>query len=196
MATEITISDAATRPAKLKRRWFQYRLRTLMMLTTLCAFGARWAANPIINAHRQDHAAKEIRAAGGQWWNCRGNTMLPAWAEKFYKCELGRSVSHVEFSEDSGDAELAILDDLPDVHWVLGVGSGVTDAGARYLAKLSRLRQINFAHSKITDAALGSLSSMSELAFLDLRDTKVSEAAVKTFRLAMPYCRVDGPRDE
>lgn len=44
--------------AKARRRWYQYRLRTLLLLVTVCALACSWLALPTARAHRFVAAAK------------------------------------------------------------------------------------------------------------------------------------------
>src|SRR5689334_19846235 len=46
-----------------KRRWFQFSLRTLLILTTVVAIGCGWFAMKIRRARRQDAAVEALRKA-------------------------------------------------------------------------------------------------------------------------------------
>ena len=50
----------------LKRRWFQYSLRTLLVLMLLASIGMSWIAVRMQKAKKQQEAVEAIRKAGGQ----------------------------------------------------------------------------------------------------------------------------------
>ena len=54
-----------TTPPKPQRRWFQFRLRTLMVFVTLCAVACSWFAVRWRRAEKQREAVEAIREAGG-----------------------------------------------------------------------------------------------------------------------------------
>src|SRR3974377_1265771 len=63
MATNATGQLDAATP---RLRWFQYRLRSLFVLTTLVAIGCSWLAVTIQAERREKAAAEAIEKAGGR----------------------------------------------------------------------------------------------------------------------------------
>ena len=61
--TEPESSPTAEKPPKL--RWFQYRLRSLFILTTLVAIACSWLAVTMQNQRKQKAAAEAIEKIGG-----------------------------------------------------------------------------------------------------------------------------------
>jgi hypothetical protein len=164
---------------KCRRRWFQFSLRTLLVLTGLCAIAARWVGDPIIKARQQATAVQAIRASGGQIYTCRGHPIVPDWMRSFYSPSLDTSVSHVAFSETSGDAEFASLDGLPDLLYLMSSGSRLTDAGLEHLSGLSELQGLNLSKTQITDAGMKYLKGLTNLKDVRLSDTQITDAGLE-----------------
>jgi len=164
---------------KPTRRWFQYRLRTLLVFTALCGVAAKWVGDPIIKVQRQARAVQFIRAAGGRTYDCLGHCTVPTWMQGWFGIGPGFWISHVRFAEESGDADLATLDDLPDLLFVIGCGSQVTDAGLEHLQGLRHLESVNLSKTRITGAGLVFLNKLTNLKRLDLSHTHVTDAGLR-----------------
>ncbi len=216
MATSTLAAVPKAKP-KSKLRWLQFRLRTLLVLMALCGVAVRWAGQPIIAARQQANAVAAIEAAGGHFYKCRGKPIVPGWMRRFFAPSACISVSHVEFPRHSGDAEMALLADLPHVINLMGCGSHTTDAGMthisglselgwlnlsetqitdtglRYLCGLSNLQDLNLTDTHITDAGVEQLKSLTGLKRLHLDGTKVSAEQVESLEKALPNCAISGP---
>jgi len=181
---------------KPKRTWFQYRLRTLLAFTSLCGVAAKWVGDPIIDARRQENAVQAIEASGGTCYHCRGKPLVPQWACGPLGLNFGISISHVQFRRTSGDAELALLDNLPNLLCLIHSGCGVTDAGLRHVAGLTELGSLNLSGTQVTDSGLRQLTRLTKLKYLDLSGTQVTGDGVKGLQRALPNCHiVVGPPD-
>lgn len=175
---------------KPKRSWLQYRLRTLLLFTALCGVAARWVLVPVEAARRQESAARAIADLKGQCYHCRGKPLVPKWANGIFGLEYGISVSHASFPKTTGDAELALLDDLPNLLDLMQCGSRVTDAGLRHVAQLTEIRVVNLSDSQVTDAGLEQLRGLSNLRNLDVSDTHVTDEGAASLQLALPNCHI------
>jgi hypothetical protein len=63
-----TDSLATAEKKQPKLRWYQYRLRSLFVLTTLVAIACSWLAVTMQNQRKQKAAAEAIEKAGGEVW--------------------------------------------------------------------------------------------------------------------------------
>jgi len=61
----VTTTSPLTR--KLRRRWFRYSLRTLLLLMLVFGCGLGWFAREIRRSRAQREAVKAIRKLGGAW---------------------------------------------------------------------------------------------------------------------------------
>lgn len=184
-----------TRP---KRRWYQYRLRTLLVFMALVGLAVRLIADPALKARRQDNAAEAIRASGGACATCQGKAMFPAWMPKWvHDCfapNLPLSVSHVFLQQRAGNEQLAVLVDLPDVVFLKIDDCRVTDAGLAKLRGLTNLRGVAIANTRITDAGLDALKPLKKLNYLYLDGTAMTAGAVERFWRAKRTCEISGPQ--
>ena len=74
------------------RRWFQYRLRTLLIFVTLCALPCSWLGWKVRQAKREAEAAAAIEKSDA-WVKWDADPMGPAWLRSL----LGEQcLGHVE----------------------------------------------------------------------------------------------------
>ena len=130
-------------PPKPKRRWYQYSLRTLFIITTLFALVCGWYAYEMQKAAKRRAAIAEFEKLGGRVWyydvcdssDIRGET--PAWyswLRKFHGDKhLGNAVG-VDFlfvSLQDTDAALEHVKGLANLEMLWIDDTKVTDEGAK-----------------------------------------------------------------
>jgi hypothetical protein len=130
---------------KPKLRWFQYSLRTLLVLVTLCAFACSWLAVKLKQAKQQREAVEQIVKLGGEveydWqfdekWTFATNAKMPTpqWLRSQLGDDLFQSVIVVEvYGTEVTDAVLEHLKGLSQLRWLFLDGTQVTDAGVKKL---------------------------------------------------------------
>jgi Leucine-rich repeat (LRR) protein len=183
-----------------KRRWFQYSLRTFLVLVTCVALAIAWFAN---HARQRRAALESIRQAGGSiqmyYREPNSETLL----EKWFGRELFEPVMKVDLRKGIVDNELlrhigvlkelkrldltdAQIDDeglhgiahLPLVElWLQN--TKITDAPAATLSQLKSLEFLQLNANSLTDAFLEHLEVLPELDNLGLRGTLVTNAGLK-----------------
>lgn len=193
-----------------KLRWYQFRLRSLFILTLLVAIGMSYVAVTIQNQRKQKAAAEEIVRAGGTV------TSEQTWLGKLLRddslvkvigvglCEKSvtdtglvhlQGLSHLKalslFNSRVTDAGLVHLRELSQLS-VLALGNtDVTDAGLVHLQGLSQLQAMYLQNTQVTDAGLVHIQGLSQLNVLDLRNTKVTDQGVKKLQQALPKCKIE-----
>ena len=60
-----------------KLRWFQYSLRSLLLLMLAAAIGMSWVAVRVKSAREQEAAAEAVKKLGG--WSCCDSQPGPEW---------------------------------------------------------------------------------------------------------------------
>ena len=160
-------------PPKRKRRAFQFSMRTLMIVTLICAIGAAWLGQKIERKRKEREAVEAITNSGGgafyDYQRVKGKPGLwqraepygPAWLQKFLGEHFFSEVDNIHAS-----GGLDHLRDLPNLPSLWLMGGGVTDAGLVNLKGLTNLKD------------------------LGLIDTNITDAAVKDLQKAMPNCKV------
>ena len=170
-----------------RRRWFQFRLRTLLALVTLIAvvLGWRlyvWRAEQVV----QRRAISEIQALGGST-----SVTFDSYAEAI--ALGGRKADNLVLFDRPAlaDEDLAVLESAPLTRSLTLVGSQVTDNGLAHLKSLRQLEHLDLKkNQRLTDAGLVHLEEMKNLKRLILIGTKVTPEGVKRLQQKLPKTQI------
>ena len=189
---------------KMKLRWYQYSLRSLMLLMLLSCLAMSWVATKIKQGQQQKAAVEEIEKLGGQVTydyeqDSAGATSEPpgpAWLRKLLGDDTFRNVTMVDFNFNAasqqpavGDAGLENLKALTKLRSLNLCLTKVSDAGLVNVAGLTRLQQLNLSCTKISDAGLVNVAGLTRLQELNLSCTKISDAGLQHLRRIEPAPR-------
>ncbi len=130
-------------PAR-KLRWFQYSLRSLLLLTLLVSLVMSCVAVRMQRARRQDEAVEEIEKLGGQVqydYEAQGvNPPGPAWLRNLLGENFFATVVAVDLSlQQVTDAGLEHLKGLTQIQTLCLVQTMVTDEGVKKLQRLAEV---------------------------------------------------------
>jgi hypothetical protein len=152
---------------KPKRRWVQFSMRTVLVLTTACGILLGWRANDV---RRERDALALVESLGG-------------YATFDYQCD---------FDKD----ELRVVDpgrEAPRNSWLMSMvgeeyfrhiaciffrDTSVTDKDLKRITGLAGLVSLDLPECKVTVAELTSLARMRQLQMLNLSDTQVTNAGL------------------
>ena len=131
-----------------KRRWFQYSLRSLLVLVTLFAIACSWYAVEMQKAAKRRAAIAEITKVGGPvfYYDASDPDTLgkpPRWFSWLRR---------LHGDEHLGNAVVADLSSFP-----------MTDAGPEYLKELTSLQYLSLEVTETTDAGLVHLKGLTNL---------------------------------
>ncbi len=156
-----------------KRRWYQYRLRSLFLLTLLVAIGMSWLTVTMRNQRQQKAAAEEIEKAGGEV-----KTEV-TWLGKLLRDNSLVKVTDVQLSgESTTDAAIADLRELSQLQGLLLYNTQVTDAALVHLRDMRQLQRLGVYSEKVTDAGLVHLEGLRQLQVLLLYTPQVTDAGL------------------
>jgi hypothetical protein len=207
----VTADSPPPAAPRYKLRWYQYSLRTLMLVVLLVSIGMSYVAVTIQRQRRQGEAAKAIRQAGGvvgcspTWLGnlLRDYSLLDVDCAYLGSSTTDAGLANLEelkglqllFLEDTQitDAGLAHLHGLKNLLTLSLNGTKVTDAGLVHLEGLSELRSLFLRNTRMTDAGLEHLRGLLSLRSLELSGTNVTDEGVKTLCEALPNLEVGGP---
>src|SRR6476620_429395 len=116
---------------KPSRRWFQFGLRTLLLLVAIACIGFGWLGYKVRQAERQRETVEAIESLGGR---------------VFHDYELDAVGSEINSPSPPGPAwvrNLFGIDFLANVVYVDLLGDWVTDAGRVYLDGLNQLKYLD-----------------------------------------------------
>ena len=173
-------------------RWrFQFRLRSLFVLTVAVALVCSWLSVEMKNASRQEAIVAAIQKAGG-WTltddeehmmrnHASPNPTGPAWLQEVRDNAFFRDITHVVFFLDpsANSASLEHLKGLPHLE-TLGLGhSQIGDAALEHVEGLTQIQRLCLYGERITDAGVEHIKALTQLKELDLTYTRVTDAGLK-----------------
>ena len=166
---------------KSRRRWLQFSMRTLMLITTLwCVMLGVWSI--YVKPYRdQARAWDEVR-------NLQGEVKTePAEGGKFHSWLVRVMVGDKRFAivtevdlrgKKVSSESFQILSGLPYVQRLYLDHTPMSDSDAALLREMGHLKELSLKYTKISDAGMKSLRGLPSLNVLYLTGTKVSDAAV------------------
>jgi len=181
----------------MARRWYQFRLRTLFIVTAMLAlwlgrtFNAQRVASRAI-VQLGGHVTYDYQARTGVFQR-DADMPGPAWLRLLIGKDHFISVQGVDLSFTGvTDADVARhLQKLPDVRSLQLDGTRLGDGVLRSVERMSRLRNLMLFGTRVTDDGLVYLEGLSYLRNLDLRNTQVTEEGVKRLQKRLPNCRIN-----
>jgi len=172
------LADMRRQDPELKRPWFQFRLRTLMLFFLLCSLLlGSWHA--LLEPFRR--RARLIATIEQRWGSVSIEFTGPAWVSRLFGeqyvgnvVEIGvfRSSSPVELTEDE---IIEILEETPQLRELSLCETQITDAGLARLPELPKLEYLSLMDTKFSGAGLARLKAYPSLNNLDLRYSQVAE---------------------
>jgi hypothetical protein len=189
-------TTAPTAP-KPRRRWLQFSLRTLLVLTLVVSLPLGWLGAKVKQAREQRKAVEAIERLGG-WAGCEPRSSgalrtVAAWLITSVGEDLSLDVVAVYLGKDS-DAGVPNLGGVTQLYGLSVDSAQVTDAWLERLRGLSEVRCLWLNGTQVTDAGLTQLHGMRELQGLILDDTQVTDAGVAELQTALPNISISYSR--
>jgi hypothetical protein len=160
-----------------KRRWLQFSLRGLLVLTVLIALTLGWMMHKV---QQQRDAVAALEKMG-----CfvRYEFSGPEWLRKLLGDRGIRKVTGLEgdYSEVT-DAAMVHLRGLPELRYLRLPDTKMTDAGLEHIQELSQLTELNLCFTGVTDAGLVHLEGLTQLEALELAGTEITDAGLVHLR--------------
>jgi Leucine-rich repeat (LRR) protein len=183
-------SPTPTKP-KRKRRWYQYSLRTFLLLITIFAIWLGYLSN---EARKQREAVAWVKEMGGMlgydyevdedgYLKQDGKPPGPKWLRETLGIDFMADVCSVALSgADVND--VTRLAGLKKLQWLRLEGAQVTDVTP--LAGLRKLHRLALDGTHVSDVT--PLAGLKNLRELYLWGTRVSKEQVTSLRKALPNC--------
>lgn len=164
-------------PDRPRRRWFQFRLRTLLAAVVVCSAAlALW--NIYVEPYRRQQRtiARILKIKGSLATEAVG----PAWLGKLTGGGFFADIINVDLSGIPVDAGLAAeLVGLRGLRELNLIGSRITDQAMPAIGRLDRLTSLSLGENSISDAGLAHLAGLTQLSTLGLNQTQITDRGLQ-----------------
>lgn len=177
-----------------RRRWFQFRLRTLLIAILILSLPLSWFAVRLQRARRQREAVAAIEGLGGnvQYERPQGKQQpVSSWLRDLLGRDFFDRVTLVYLQGNVTNADLEHLTALLDLERLMLRSPQITDAGLKHLQGMSNLRYLTLISTSITDAGLTHLEGLPNLQGLTIDDADVTLEGVEDLRETHPDWQID-----
>ncbi|MCE9546761.1 MAG: hypothetical protein K8T25_14875 [Planctomycetia bacterium] len=187
------MTDPSPKP---KRRWFQYRLQTLLILTAIIAVAMTWWS---LRVRPQQNAVAALRQIGCQFeydsrlpftGGMKDPPKWPTWLLDAVGVDYFGTVKYVIFLAGATDTDLKPLQALTTVQGLCLMNGNISDAGLEQLKNLTALKGLNLYDTQVTDAGIEHLKGLTALRELELEETQVTDAGVARLKKLLPKCDI------
>lgn len=200
MSQTMPCLSTATPPRRFPwRRLLQYRLRTLLILTAVCAVVFAWLGWWKHQASQQREAVAALQSAGAivlyeprlapGMASLKRRSHWPGWLVRWLGIDFFKNVDSVGtcriyFTCENriNDAALKPLKYLPSLRSLCLEGSHVSDAGLVVVESLPALEDLYVGHTAITDAAMPHLLSRTSLRAFAINDTQITDRGMEQLK--------------
>jgi hypothetical protein len=193
--TQTTDTEDISPLKKVKHRWYQCRLRTLLIFVTLAALGISWFGMNLHRARRQREAIEAILKMGNVVLNYECQLELknvnpkrllygPAWLRKLLGDDFFNDVALCIITE-KGDIHSALehCKEFPELEELEIWGRGLTDDDLKNIPKLKNLRNLSiWFGEKITVAGWDSIKEMKQLQGLQIGRIRFTDDDLAKFQ--------------
>ena len=175
---------------KPKRRWLQFRLRTLLLIVAVLCVPLAWVGVRLNQKRRERAAVAAIRDLNGyisyDWWDNAGKSTPPGpqWLRAIFGDDFFADVASIEIYNyrDLVDGDLVHLKVFKRLR-TLSISGGssklVTDAGVAFLTGMKDIERLLLCNMQLTDAGLSSIiKGMDRLTTLELDGTDITDGGL------------------
>jgi hypothetical protein len=209
------LRDATEQVNSLPRlRWYQFRLRSLLIFVAIVAIFCSWYAVKKRQADRQKSAVAELRRHGYaieydyEHFATQRSYDIPIPAPAWIVNLVGKDFLYDVYGVGGPisliaryplpaliDDDLTVLARLPnlrrlDFSNVCGNPAKITDEGLSQLANLKALESLDLSNTQVTDAGLKHIQGLPRLTYLCLLNTQVTEAAIQELQKSHPELEI------
>lgn len=202
--------DTAHDKPKPKRRWFQFRLKTLFIVVAVLCVPLAWVGVRMNQKRHERAVIAELEQLGGmvmyEWQGKRedgvwqpenwrtGDPPGPLWIHQIFGDDFFSHVVYVALlGSPANDDDLQMVATIRGLETLDLPFAEIGDAGLAHLKGLASLRCLDLSHTDITDVGLGHLKSLVALKHLRLNGTNTTNAAVDDLAKALPGCKIYRP---
>jgi hypothetical protein len=158
-----------------KRHWYQFSLKTLLvMMTILCLGPGSYVAYYQNEAREQMTAFRTVNKYGGYFASDQKMPVRTKSARLIFGDDTAANLTSVLFVRSHPDGRTFTFN----------------DDCLHHLAQLPRIEDITLTDIAISDGGLKHLARLKRLKAVSLKNTKVTDAGVAEFQKELPDCRI------
>jgi hypothetical protein len=170
-----------------KRRWYQFSLKTLLVVLTLASVSLGWLTYERNEVQKREVAIARIKELGGRVYFDEEKPFRPIWIVPLFGHRAFYEVRAVDLDETKvTDADLVHLTGLTKLDLLRLSHTQITDAGLVHLTGLSSLKTLSLSYTQVTDAGLVHLVGLKELKELVLVSTRVTDEGIGRLKATLP----------
>jgi hypothetical protein len=177
-----------------RRRWLRYKMRTLLLLTTVLGI---WLGIKVNQARRQNAAGDALRALGvyvnyAHWlvngrpdiFDSSQELNVPMWLRNLAGDDFFQRVVAVRILPPSTDDDLIHFAALPHLEelYLGGRGNDISDSGLANLPRPDRLIHFTTDSTMVGDQFVSRLANAKRLTTLGVRGPRVTDEGLRSLR--------------
>jgi len=182
------MTEKDSKPTKRKLRWYQFNLRTLLIVVTLLSLLFSWVGVRMQQARENRKAAAEVFRAmdeiislfGAYYVSGGGSSLENLFDDPGVAYIYGikfdpHGTGHASELTDTDLQELISFLKEPAKLRVLGLDiTQVTDEGLEHLKKMTGLEELTLSGTQVTGAGLVYLKGLTSLRYLCVENTRIT----------------------
>ena len=173
--------------SKSTRRWFQFSVRSLLIVLTICAASLGWYLHRWREQqNEQRKASAAVRALGGSAQSSFSSSSPVSMILERHNAENGFTLNEKQVSDD----DLRIFESARLTRSLYLFKNKITDRGLAHLKNLPYLQVLDLRRNEITDDGLVHLENLQALEELYLINTKVTPAGIARLQQKLPNCKI------
>jgi hypothetical protein len=181
----------------MRRRFFQFRLRSVFVIVAIAAVPCTLLAWKMERKRQERAVVAAILTLGGKvYYEYEKGPPPheppgPIWLRKLFGDDFFAEVDSVEYGNSAiTDAALDPIREFKHIKYLDLSRTDVTDEGLRRLKSLSNLQLLILEQTAVTGDGLIHLKGLVNLEYLDLTDTKVTSSGLAALQEALPNCQI------
>jgi tetratricopeptide (TPR) repeat protein len=175
--------------AETRRRWWQFRLRSLFLMLTLVSILLALLGIPLSEYYREQQIVARIEAAGGRV----SRQFVPRLGSSVLSAVVGSRpymrVTEIEYAALGPGEDFRQLYRLRYLRSLSLSGVPIAQDMLLDIRKIEKLQTLNLAGTGITDPGLSALRGHPNLVRLNVARTPVTDAALEELESQMPHLR-------
>ena len=171
--------------ARPKRRWFQFSIGGVLLLTGAVAAVMAFYVNRV---QRQREVVALVEQHNGALSydfqrNRQGRPRGPEWARKLLGQDFFSDLVHVRTTGIKNDEpRLTSIGSLKKLEMLNLRNCAAGDEVFRHFGDLTELRRLDLSGTKLSDAGLNKLDRLTKLQMLDLHQTRITDVGLRALR--------------